>query len=303
MIWPGLLKLGKELQLKRLDAEVVGMVKNCFVKIYGGQNMKVLELFVPEISDLDKEYIIKRLHEGGIKKQTWLEYGIKIIFYEYFLPYPLKKIKGIIFDICSYFLEKYPDQKIRCQKCGVPNDLEAYSYGSAAMAVCGECQKLSESEIEARNAENKFVPDNYAAGFIGSLLYSIPGIFATIFLFVFLNMLAAISSVLYVFLGIRGYKKFKGKISRFGAFLIILSTMLMVGFGIILAYSVLILKEMGTFDIDMLLYILRIPEVQQEMVKNIMVSYAISGIYLVFQLIQMMKEWRSDITVNKAREI
>ena len=303
MLWPGIFKLGKELELKRIDLEVVGMIKNCFVKLYDGRNMKVLELFAPEINDADKEHIINRLNETKVKKFEWLEYGIKIIFNEYLRPYSIKKIKSIIIDICDYFSEKYPGQKLHCQKCGNLNDLDVYSYGTASLAVCADCQKSSEIEIENINTETRYAPDNYFSGFIGSLLYSIPGILATIVMFVFLNALAAISSVLYVFLGIKGYKKFKGKTTRFGAFLIILSTLIMVGLGIILSYCVYIIKELGIFDIDMLIYILKIPEVQQEIIKNIAVSYVVSGVYLIFQLIKLMREWKTEITIKKAQEL
>jgi hypothetical protein len=73
MLWPGLKKLGKELQLKRTDSEVVGKVQNCFVKVYDGMNMKVLEIFVPEINDSDKEYMIKILGTKKVKNYEWLK--------------------------------------------------------------------------------------------------------------------------------------------------------------------------------------------------------------------------------------
>ena len=302
MLWPGLLKLGKELQLKRTESEIVGMVKNCYVKIYDGKNMKLLELYAPEISDSDKEFVTTRLQESKIKKHEQLDYGIKIIFNEYLRPYSIHKIRDIINDISEYFSSRYPNQKLHCQKCGAPNDLETYCYGNVSLAVCEDCHKASEDETDALNAENLLTPNNYLSGFIGSLIFSIPGIFVTLLLF-FLDRLAAISSVLYVFLGIKGYKKFKGKTSRFGAFLIILSTLIMVALGVIISYSVLILKELGTFNIDLLKYIFTIPEVQQEIMKNIVVSYIVSGFYLVFQIIRMMKEWKTGINIKQAREI
>jgi hypothetical protein len=58
MLWPGIKKLGKELQLKRTNSEVIGMVNNCFVKMYDGNNIKVLELLVPELDNFDKENIV-----------------------------------------------------------------------------------------------------------------------------------------------------------------------------------------------------------------------------------------------------
>jgi len=160
-----------------------------------------------------------------------------------------------------------------------------------------------EEEINNKNLENGYAPANYLAGFLGSLLFSIPGILVTVLLFVFLNMLAAVSSVLYVVLGIKGYKKFNGKVSRFGVLIIILATIIMVGLGIVVSYSIYILKELKTMDIDTLFYILKMPEVQRELLKNIAVSYVISGFYLVFQVIQLMKEWKTEKTLKSPEDI
>ena len=303
MLWPGIKKIGNELQLKRTNSEIAGFVKSCFVKLYDGQNMKVLELFVPELNEADKEYITNELETRKVKNHEWLEYGVKITFNEYFIPYSIDKIKTILTDFTDYFYSKYPGQKLRCQKCGIAKELEVYCVDNVTMAVCEDCHTSLESEINDTNLENKYAPTNYVAGFLGSLLFSIPGIFVTVLLFVFLNRLAAISSVLYVFLGIKGYQKFNGKVSRFGVIVIVLSTVIMVGLGIIVSYSVFILKEIETIDIDMLVYILKLPEIQQEIAKNIAISYAVSGVYLVSRIIQMMKEWKTEKVIQKAKDL
>jgi len=303
MLWPGIKKLGKELQLKRTDSTVAGMVKNCFVQMYDGQNMKVLELFVPEINDTDKEYIVNKLKTNKVKRHEWFEYGIRIIFNEYFRPYSIGKIKDILTDITEYFSVNYPDQNPRCQKCGVSKDLDAYCIDTAALIICEDCYKSLKNEVNETNLEKKYAPPNYILGFIGSLVYSIPGILVTVLFFVFLNVLTAASSVLYVFLGIKGYKKFNGKISRFGLFIILLSTLIMVGFGIIVSYSTIIIKESKIINIEMIIYILKMPEVQREMMINIILSYIVSGFFLIFQLVQMMKEWKTEKVIQKARDI
>jgi hypothetical protein len=303
MLWPGIKKIGNELHLKRTNFEVVGIFRNCLVKLYDGLNMKVLEIIAPEMIDSDKEHIIRKLEISKVKKYEWFEYGVKIIFNEYFFPYSINKIKNILLEFTEYFLTKYPDKKLHCQKCGISKELEVYSIDSMTLAICEDCYKLFESEINDKNLENKYVPTNYLSGFIGSLLFSIPGILVTVIFFIFFNSLTAISSALYVLLGIKGYKKFNGKYSRFGVILIILSTIIMVGFGIIVSYSVFILKELKTIDIEMLINILKLSETKHEILKNIILSYVVSGIYLVFQLIQMMKEWKPEKVIQKARDI
>jgi len=303
MLFSGIKKIGNELHLKRTNSEVVGMVRNCFVKLYDGPNMKVLELFVPEINDSDKEYIMKMLETSKVNTHEWLEYGVKITFNEYFFPYSIQKIKNILLDLSEYFFSKYPNQKLHCQKCGTSKELEIYCIDSKSVAVCEDCYKTVENEINEKNLENIYTPTNYLQGFLGSLLFSIPGICVTVLLFVYLNALSAISSILYVILGIKGYKKFKGKISQIGVIIIIISTVIMVGLGIIVAYSVFILKEIKTIDIEMLLYILKMPEIQKEIIQNLALSYVLSGIYLVIQGIHLMKEWKTEKAVQKVRDI
>jgi len=303
VLWPGIKKLGNELQLKKTNSEMVGIAGNCFIKLYDGQNMKVLELFAPEINDADKEYITDKLEINKVKNHEWLEHGVKIVFNEYFFPYPINKIKNIVTDFTEYFFSKYPGQKLHCQKCGVPKEVEICRIDNVTAVVCGDCYKACESEISDKNLENKYAPANYLPGFIGSLLFSVPGIAVTVVMFVFLSSLSAISSVLYVILGIKGYNKFNGKKSRFGAVVIIMSTVIMVGLGIIVSYSVYILKEIKTIDMEMLLYILKLPEIQQEIIKNLALSYVLSGIYLVIQLIQLMKEWKTEKAIQKVEDI
>jgi len=307
MLWPGMKKLGKELELKRTDSEVVGKVKNCYVKMYDGQNMKIMELLVPELSDTDKEYIESKLTENKVNRHEWLEHGVRIIFNEYVIPYSTKKIKDILTDFTDHFSEAYPGQMANCQRCGEAKDLEACHIGGATRFICGDCYESAEKEIGEIALEQEHEPSNYLMGFLGALLFSIPGVLVTVVLFVFLNRLAALSAVLYVLLGIMGYKKFKGKISQYGALIIIASTLIMVAVGIVASFSVMILqlivKETGAIDIAGLLNILKIPEVQKEIIQNMVSSYIVSGLYLVFQVFQMMKEWKPETTLRKARYI
>jgi hypothetical protein len=151
--------------------------------------------------------------------------------------------------------------------------------------------------------EYQQLPTNYFSGIIGALLFSIPGIIITVLFFVFLDRLAAVSSLLYIVFGIKGYKTFKGKISPFGAFIIKTVGIIMIGIGTLIAYSSLILKEIKMFDIDLLIQVLKIPEVTRELLINIVISYIVSGFFIIFQLFQMIKQWKFLKIIKKARDI
>ncbi|GHU75045.1 hypothetical protein FACS189461_0520 [Spirochaetia bacterium] len=303
MLWPGIKKLGKELQLKRTTSEVVGMVNNCFVKMYDGSNIKVLELFVPELDNSDKENIINKLQLNKIKKYDWMANGVKITFQEIIRPYSIKKIKNVLTELTEYFDKKYPGKKPQCHKCGIQKNADVYCIGNDSLYLCDDCLKECENILNNNYFEYQQLPTNYLQGFIGALLFSIPGILLTIIFFVFLNSLAAVSALLYIFLGIKGYKKFKGKMTPFGALLIIAVGIIMTGTGVIIAYAAMILKELKTFDIEMLLNILKMQEVQKEMKANMVLSYIVSGFFFIFQFFQMVKEWTFKIDIQKAKDI
>ena len=303
MLWPGLKKLGKELGLKRTNSEVVGTLKNCFIRMFDGNNKKVLEIFSPQIDDGDKTRIEGILKDNKVKEYSWLINGVRIIFNEYFIPYSTVKIKNLLYVIVDYFSQKYPDNIPECHDCGVQKEAEVYYTGNESRYICADCLKKLEKNINNEYWEYKQLPTNYFSGFIGALLFAIPGVIVTILFFVFLNRLAAVSTLVYIALGIKGYKLFKGKTTPLGAFIVIIVGLIMIGVGTIAAYSILIFKELKTIDMDLLKQILKMPEVEKELRTNIILSYVVSGFFIVFHLFHITKEWRFLKKIQKAREI
>jgi len=303
MLWPGIKKLGKELNLKRTDSEVVGFIKSCFVKLYDGYNMKVLELYVPQMDVDDKNNVIKKLDARKIKKYEWLPNGVKIIFTEIFAPYSIKKIKELLDELVNYFSGKYPAQRPQCQHCGQTNETDIYCVDNASLLLCDDCSAKIEKNAQKENEEQKNVKGNYLLGFIGALLFAVPGILLTVIFFVYLERLAAVSAVVYISLGIIGYKKFKGKISPIGAVVIAIAALLMVAVGVITAYSVLIFKNIKMINIDLLIFFLKMPEIHKELMTNLAVSYIVSAFYFVFQFYKIFKDWKNIKSIYKPREI
>jgi hypothetical protein len=307
MLWPGIKKLGKELRLKRTDSEAAGMIQNCFVRMYDGNQIKVLELYVPELDDDDKNNIIKSLEAQKIKKYVWLPNGVKIIFIEVILPYSTGKIRDLLDEFVKYFSNKYPGQKPQCQRCGQQNETDIYCVNNAPLLICDDCYRQTVKDIQNENTERQNVKGNYVWGFIGAVLFAIPGILLTVLFFVYLHSMAAVSAVVYIILGTIGYKKFKGKVSPVGAVIIITAGLIMVAVGVTIAYSVLILREisreLAIIHFDMLISVLKMPEVRDELLTNIVLSYIVSGIYFICQLYIMVKEWKGQKSIHKPREI
>ena len=303
MLWPGIKKLGKELNLKRSDSEVTGIIKNCFVRMYDGNQIKVLELFVPQMDDDDKNYIVKKLESCGIKKYEWRSNGVKVVFQEYLTPYSTKKIKELLDEFVNYFGGKYPDQKPLCQYCGEQSETQIYCLDNIPLLICDNCYRQNLRTVQNDNAERQNAPNNYLSGFFGAVLFSVPGIFLTIIFFVFLERLAAVSAVVYVMLGIIGYKKFKGKVSRTGSLTVMAAALIMVGVGMFIAYSALIFKTVGEIDFYVLAYCFGLQDIQKEFLQNLIIAYVVSIAYFIFQFFNMFKEWGREKSVCKPREI
>jgi len=303
MLWPGIRKLGKELGFKRTNSEIVGKLKNCFIKIFDGNNMKVLEIFKSEMDEQDKEYIINILKQKKVKKYEWITNGVRIIFSEYIRPYSIVKIKEILFILIDYLEQKYYDIIPICHRCSIEKEADVYFIGNISKYLCYDCFKTYEKELNNEYCQYKQLPTNYFSGFIGALLFSFIGIMVTVLLFVFFQRLAAICGLLYIILGIKGYKVFKGKMTPIGALIIISVGLIMISVGTFFAYSVMILMELKTTDINILKTILNIPEVKNELKLNIILSYVISGFFIILQLFTMLKDWKFQKNILKARDI
>jgi hypothetical protein len=302
MLWPGIKNLGKELQLKRTNSEVVGVMENCYVKMYDGRNMKVLELYIPEVDDLDKENIEEKLKLSKIKNYIWLNNEIKITFREIVRPYSMKKIKNILTELVEYFSKKYPDKKPKCHNCNTQKNADVYCIGDVPLYLCDDCLRENENKMHEASIEYQQIPTNYFSGFIGALLFSIPGIILTVFLF-FLGKLSAISSLAYVFLGIMGYHKFKGKVTPFGVFIIMSVAIIMTGIGVIVSYSIIIFREIKSIDFELLIEVFKVPEVKKEIMQNLGLSYLVSATCLVYEFFKLKNEWKYNFNIQKPREI
>ncbi|WP_461257658.1 hypothetical protein, partial [Treponema sp. R80B11-R83G3] len=126
---------------------------------------------------------------------------------------------------------KYPMQKPQCQRCESEKEAELVCVNNESLFICNDCYRELERNINKENMELENTPNNYLLGFLGAFLFSIPGILLTIAFFIFLNRVAAISALLYVFLGTIGYKKFKGKINPVGVLVILFNGIIMVSIG------------------------------------------------------------------------
>jgi hypothetical protein len=300
VLFPGVKKIGGHLGLEQTDSMAVGLVRNCYIRLYDGRNQKVLEVFPPKLEDGDHPKVEALLAQEKIKNFSWSDTSICVVFKEYVKPYSAEKIERIIQGLTALFQEAYPEGSYCCQKCEGTAPAHPYYLGNENFYLCDTCFSELKQLHEADKAEYDSKPNNVLAGTLGALLFAIPGILVTSLFFIFLNRIAALSSVIFVYLATLGYRKFAQKDSLPGAVSINLVSLLMTALGIAVSYCLNIAWILKGFA--RLGEVLSMPSVQRELGINVLVGLIISALYLALNTLEMVKGWRFP-ELKRARKI
>ena len=290
MLSLGVKNIGKHFGLERSDSMVVGLVNSTFVRLYTGRSCKILLMSFQRITELDKVDMQNILSKYKIKKIKWDENVLSINFIEIIKPYSIKKIIEIINLISGYVFNKYPDEQMKCPSCNSVKEGELYSLKDNCFYLCKDCYSKTNLQLQDEKVTWAHLSNNYILGFFGALVFSIPGIIITALCFIFLERIAALSAILYVFLAIKGYSFLKGKVTKVGAVIVNSVGILMTCIGIYISYILNILYKTRSYE--HILDIIKTDKAVREIQLNIIIALIISSFYLIYNTICMMKEWK-----------
>lgn len=291
MVFPGVKKVGRALGLEMTNKQVVGKVENTTVRLYDGKNMKVLEMTFPKSEDSDKEVINTILSENKIKKCSWNNCTLKVIFVERFYPFSASRMIKIIKELANHSKTKYYQCLATCDECGDTRAVvNAYSLMDQTYFLCDKCYSQKKDSLLEEQKKYDAIPKNYLLGFVGAFLLSLLGTLVTAAMFIYAERLGAISAFIYIFLATKGYKFFKGKLDKVGAIIISITGFLMTIIGVFVAYILLIYKEVKS--IELIFAVLQVDEVLVELISNIIIALLVSAVYLVINAYQMITQER-----------
>ena len=334
MIFPGLRKLGNELNFENNGTYIYGFLNNTFVMFSDGANQKIVTFkFSTKLDEDDKKKILFWKKKGYAKYIEFLEnqtFDVSIIFTEYFIPFKISKIKEVIEDITDYMKNKYSNLMPKC--CGdncisnlgfntnpkngrvkalnevsldrTYSGLSVYDIEGIPIPLCPSCANKLENLIETEKEDFEQQPNNYLQGTLLAILFSIPGIFVT-FIFLLLGRIAAISGFAYFFLAQKGYMWAKGKMNKIGIIIISLISLLYTVIGMYVSYIAIIVKELFSYPdmkgfsiielIKITLMSLNEPEIKKELLSNIYLSLYVCGIFIVIKMFETFKENKKSI--------
>jgi len=247
MLFPRVKRLGRELDWYKSKNAVFGMYKNYFYNVGDGQGIKIAIVRVGELSEGQKTQINEALKANKkalkLSRFDFMALYIQFQFAEHFKSTKLERFYNL-FDFLAELFEKanVPEQN-RCHGCETKDHLRFYAMDSLGMILCNSCFRKMEDDFNRAEREKHEREKNYAAGFLGSLVFSIPGIIAWVLFAVYLERVAAVMAMAIAALGKKGYDYFKGRHDKATRYLIIVSNIICVFVACVATIFALLLKE------------------------------------------------------------
>jgi hypothetical protein len=304
-------KLNETLGFKSNEVFLYGFLQNTFVIIHEDEDNKICVSikFPTELDESDMEKIKSWEKDGyakKIEKNSDDTSSVEISF----KSSNKDKIKEVIEDISGYYIGKYPEAKITCygKDCTEETNIDIYELNGVPIPMCEKCAKELEKDLEKANIEEEAAPGNYLRGFLGAALFSIPGILVS-FLFIMLGKIAAIAGFVYYYLALKGYSWAKGKFDKIGVLIVSVTSLLFVVVGTYLSTIADIVIEMRKTDefkdaplsdvIQFAFSFAQIPEVKDDIQKNIYLALFVCGICIVLYAFQAFKAAGQKLTIKK----
>ncbi|MBT1710029.1 hypothetical protein KK062_17415 [Fulvivirgaceae bacterium PWU5] len=164
-----------------------------------------------------------------------------------------------------------------CSTCNSRDGVVAYNQSETGVMLCQQCFSIKEKELGQQERQNLLEEKNYIAGFVGSILFSAPGIVAWVLLAVYLERMAAVMALLIAFLGVKGYVFFKGKQGPAMKYVIVLSNIVCILLANYITIGTLLYRE-GLEIPDILDLFLHGDEVKDVLFRSIGMSATLAVI-------------------------
>ncbi|HSZ25179.1 MAG TPA: hypothetical protein VK766_05655 [Cytophagaceae bacterium] len=232
MIFPKAKKIAKALDWYKTKDTVFGLYKGYFFNmgdssLLSNPQSKYVIVTTDTLTEEQKLEINTAL-ESNKKKLKFSNFEVddQTVFVQFIEIYTYTKLKTVyaLFDFLVDLLTKIGIPKDnKCHNCETNGNLKYYDLNDTGTLLCNSCYKQFENSFYEVETEAAIEEKNYLTGFLGSIVFSIPGIIAWVLIAVYLERLASAMAMVIAFLGIKGYEYFKGQQGKLTKYIIVLS--------------------------------------------------------------------------------
>lgn len=252
MIFPKTKKIAKKLDWHKTNDGVFGLYKGYFFNI-GDANLmnnpqsKFIILRTDNLSDEQEQQIRSELVENKkTLKFTNSRIGTNTIYIQFIEIFTYTKVNTVYYlldflvDLCKRL---NISEKYECQNCTTKTNLNFYDLNNNGTILCESCFHEIENQFFEIEREKLSKNKNYLTGFLGSILFSIPGIIAWTLIAVYVGLIGSGMAILIALLGLKGYEFFKGQKSKLTKYLIVFSNIVSILIANIAIFIFLFVKE------------------------------------------------------------
>lgn len=295
MIFKRAKQLARELGWHKAKDGVFGFYKNYFFNVGDGGILSnpPYKYVIASTNELTEELKANITDELKANKKllrfSTFEVGdnsIYVKFQENLKSTKLKKVYQLLDFLVSLFQKLNIPEQHHCHQCNSLDTLDFYTLNDRGIVMCQPCSRIIEDSFEAVEKEIYAEEKNYFSGFLGSLVFSIPGIIGWILLAVYLETIASVMAIVIGFLGLKGYQFFKGKQGPLTKYLIVISNIVTILIANI-ATILMILINIGLNIKEAISALQHEEAVMEVLQENILVSFLLASmvwIWLLFML-------------------
>lgn len=295
MIFPKAKKIAKELDWHKTKDGVFGLYKGYFFNVSDASLLSNPQYkFVTATADNlteDQKLQIKNELDANKKilKFTTFEISDNSIFFQFAEILTSTKIQTVysLFDfLVDLFKKLNISEQNKCHSCGTRENINFYNLNDTGIILCNTCFNLTENNFNEIDKERISLEKNYLTGFIGSIIFSIPGIIAWVLVAVYLERLASGMALIIAFLGIKGYDYFKGRHGKLTKHIIVLTNIASILIANVATLIALLVKEGLT--INQALFEFQTNQVAKDVfIQNTIISFILALIVWIWLLFIM----------------
>ena len=252
MIFPKAKKIAKELDWHKTKDGVFGIYKNYFFNVSDASLFSNPQFkFVIATTDIlteEQKALLKfelNANKKNLKFSTF-EITENSIFFQFIENLTFTKLKTVysLFDFLVELFKKLNiSEQNKCHNCSSKENNKYYEINDLGIILCSSCFHQTEKSYFKIENEIQSEQKNYLTGFIGALLFSIPGIIAWVLVAIYLERLASGMAIIIGLLGIKGYEYFKGKQGNLTKYLIALTNIISIVIANVITVLAMLMNE------------------------------------------------------------
>lgn len=252
MIFPKAKKIAKELEWHKTEDGVFGLYKGYFFNVtdanlLSSPQFKFVKVTTDILTDEQKLQIKTELDTNKKNlKFTSFVIGNNNIFFQFAENLTFTKLKTVysLFDfLVDLFKKLNISEQNKCHNCGANQNINNYDLNHTGIILCNTCFNQTDDSFNKIERERISEEKNYLTGFLGSIIFSIPGIIAWVLIAVYLERLASAMAIVLAFLGLRGYDYFKGRHGKLTKFIIVLTNIVSILIANVMTVIALLVNE------------------------------------------------------------